>query len=336
VKSAQPRITSNSVAKAAGVSQSTVSLVMSGKAEGRVSDTVRDHVMAVARKLGYRPNATARMLRTGVLNILALAVPNVRQPFFGEIFLAAEMAARQADHAVVLIDTHNDPQWVDRVVDMVRGRMIAGCIVYAGDSADELKLAEIRDQVLFVEGRDPDTPVDIDLEGGIEAAVEHLTGLGHVRIGYLGADYPKATFQKRFDCFLKRIRARGLEFRPEWHSKATFEIEASTSGADALVRQPEITAVICDDDLLAAGVYRAARQRMRVIPRDLSVVGFNDIELARMLSPELTTLAIPAERIAQAAVRKLLEKLKDLTSVQAPYKAGLELKIRASTRSPAR
>lgn len=292
--------------------------------------------MAVADKLGYRPNATARMLRTGVLNILALAVPNVKQPFFGEIFVAAEKTARQADYAVVLIDTQNDPQWVERIIDMVRGRMIAGSIVYASDSEDEPRLAEIADQVLFIEGQDSGTLVDIDIESGIEAVVEHLAGLGHSGIGYLGADYPKVTFQRRFDYFQKKLRDIGLDFKNEWHSSATFEIEASTSGAEQLVRRPEVTAIVCDDDLLAAGVYRAARQAGRAIPDNLSVVGFNDIEFARVLSPELTTLAIPTERIAREAVNKLLEKLEDPARASSSYEAELTLKIRSSTARPAK
>ncbi|MEO4042414.1 LacI family DNA-binding transcriptional regulator [Hoeflea sp. CAU 1731] len=334
MKAGPSPITSNSVAKAAGVSQSTVSLVMSGKSAGRVSDSTRDHVMAVADRLGYRPNATARMLRTGVLNILALAVPNVKQPFFGEIFVAAEKAARQADHAVVLIDTQNDPKWVERIIDMVRGRMIAGSIVYASDSEDEPRLAEIADQVLVIEGQNSGSPVDINVESGIDAVVEHLAGLGHSGIGYLSAAYPKVTFKRRFDYFRKKLRDLGLEFRNGWHSRATFEIEASTSGAQKLVRQPAITAIVCDDDLLAAGVYRAARQAGRAIPDDLSVVGFNDIEFARVLSPELTTLAIPTERIAQEAVHKLLEKLEDPARVSSSYEAELTLKIRSSTARP--
>ena len=89
-------VTSVSVAAAAGVSQSTVSLVMSGKSEGRVSPEVRTLVEETARRLGYQPNASAQMLRTGVLKVVALAVPNVRQPFFGEVLVAAELAAREA------------------------------------------------------------------------------------------------------------------------------------------------------------------------------------------------------------------------------------------------
>src|SRR3954470_14285490 len=107
-------ITSFSVAKAAGVSQSTVSLVMSGKAEGRVSKATQTLVEKTARQLGYHPNASAQMLRTGVLKLLGLAVPDVQQPFFGQVLVAAELAARENNHGVLLIDISNDPAWVDR------------------------------------------------------------------------------------------------------------------------------------------------------------------------------------------------------------------------------
>ena len=120
---AQGAVTSIAVAEAARVSQSTVSLVLSGKAAGRVSTATKTLVEETARRLGYQPNVSAQALRTGAAKTLALAVPNVQQPFFGQIFVAAELKAREHDYAVILIDTTTDLLWAERLVGMIRSRL---------------------------------------------------------------------------------------------------------------------------------------------------------------------------------------------------------------------
>ncbi|MCB1470289.1 MAG: LacI family DNA-binding transcriptional regulator [Rhizobiaceae bacterium] len=326
-------VTSFEVADAAGVSQSTVSLVMSGKAEGRVSNATQLHVQETARRLGYAPNASAQILRTGVLKVIALAVPNVQQPFFGHVLLAAELAARERDYSVLLVDTSDDAGWVDRLVGMIRSRLVAGCIVYASDDTVERKLRPIRDKILLVESENPDqSGIDLDIPGAMRAVVDHLTGLDHTRIGYLAADYPKATFRRRYEAFRTEMSARRLPIASSWQTKATFELEAATRAATSLLERREITALFCDDDLLAAAAYRAARAIGIRIPEDLSVVGFNDIELARIIHPELTTVAIPADDVASASVELLLGQLDGgRNRKRKPTIISLPLHVRAST-----
>lgn len=337
IRDRSPSVTSFAVADAAGVSQSTVSLVMSGKAKGRVSEATRLHVQETARRLGYAPNASAQMLRTGVLKVIALAVPNVRQPFFGQVLLAAELAARERDYSVLLVDTSDDTLWVDRLVGMIRGRLVAGCIVYASDDDVERKLRALGDSILLVEAENPRrSGIDLNIPGAMNAVVEHLAGLGHTRIGYLAARYPKATFRRRYEAFETEMAARGLVIDPSWRAEATFDLDTATEVATALLRRREITALFCDDDLLAAAVYRAARTLGLSIPDDLSVVGFNDIELARVINPELTTVAIPADDIARASVERLLDQLDGkLKPLSRPTIFPLSLRVRASTGNAA-
>ena len=327
-------ITSFSVAKAAGVSQSTVSLVMSGKAEGRVSKATQTLVEKTARQLGYHPNASAQMLRTGVLKLLGLAVPDVQQPFFGQVLVAAELAARENNHGVLLIDISNDPAWVDRLLGMIDSRLIAGCIVYASDGAIERRPVAVRRKILLVELKDLEASgIDLDLAGAMEAIVDHLAGLGHTRIGYLAAAYERATFSRRFDGFLQNLARHGLCFDPAWRAVTTFDLDSAMRAAEALLAAQPITALFCDDDLLAAAAYRAAHKLGRAIPDELSVVGFNDIAFARMLTPELTTVAIPAETIGRASIELLLKQLKSARPRrQKPLVLGLTLTVRGSTR----
>jgi len=333
---ASKAVTSVVVAKAAKVSQSTVSLVLSGKAAGRVSAPTRKLVEETARKLGYQPNVSAQMLRTGVAKVLALAVPNVRQPYFGEIFVAAELLAREYEYAVILVDTTTDAAWAQRLVSMLRSRLVAGCIVYASDSASAAFLQPVRRQILLIEAEDQETSsVDLDLTGGMRAVARHFADLGHRRIGYFAAEYPKATYKRRSERLLAEAEALGLRHEPQWQASATFELEHATERARGLIEHAEFTALFCDDDLLAAGVYRAATQLGVAIPEQLSVVGFNDLELARMLKPELTSVSIPANVIARTAVDRLLKQIGSQKKTRAPpFIAELALRVRGSTAPP--
>jgi LacI family transcriptional regulator/LacI family repressor for deo operon, udp, cdd, tsx, nupC, and nupG len=306
---------------------------MSGKSAGRVSSGTLTLVQETAERLGYRPNVLAQVLRTGNAHLIALAVPNVTHPFFGAVLVAAELAAREHGYAMTLIDTTSDPFWADRILELLASRLLAGCIVYAGDDMPSSLLALRTDRVLFVEAEDAGrAALDIDIEQGVRAVVKHLTALGHQRIGYFAADYPKATYRRRFTTFSEELAAAGLPFQPHWRAEATFDVDTATSVGCALLERAEVTAVFCDDDLLAGALYRACRQLGLRIPEDLSVIGFDDIELARMLSPELTTLAIPADNIGRNAVELLLQQLEpDEQEVQRPLVTKLELKVRGSS-----
>ena len=211
---------------------------------------------------------------------MALAVPNVRQPYFGEVLVAAEFAARENDYSVLLVDTTNDLHWVDRLIGMIRGRLVAGCIVYASEEWVN-GFNDVRDQIVFIEAEDSrESCIDLDIATSVREVVEYLAGLGDRHIGYFAADYPKATFRRRFDAFRADLDRLRLPFEENWRMASRFELEPATSLATALLSRNVVTALFCDDDLLAAAAYRAARDLTLRIPEDLSVVGFNDIELA--------------------------------------------------------
>ncbi len=327
-------VTSRDVAREANVSQSTVSLVLNGKAEGRVSEATRELIQETAVRLGYQPNVSAQMLRTGVGKTLAFAVPDIQQPFFGQVVVAAEVAAREKGYSVLLVDTTADPQWSDRLVGMIRSRMISGCIIYTPDAEAEAKFADVSDRVVMVESETPGlSGVDLTIDAAMKSVVGHLAELEHRKIGHFAALYPKLTFRNRRSAFLAEIERIGLATDPSWHASSTFELEAATQVAKRLIAAG-VTAIACDDDLLAGAAYRAARQLGLSIPDDLSVVGFNDTELARLLHPELTTVNIPANSLGREAIRRLLGKLHDRTASAKPAMVKLRLILRQSTARP--
>ncbi|EAU3306112.1 LacI family transcriptional regulator [Salmonella enterica] len=331
----EQQVTSKQVAREANVSQSTVSLVLSGKAEGRVSLKTRQLVEETARRMGYRPNLSARSLRTGVSMTIALAVPDVKQPFFGEVLYAAEKLAASKGYSVILVDTSSEPLWAERIVQMIESMTIAGCIVYACDRASDKVLARTGNKIIYIEAEDSDLcHIDLNASSGIEQVLQHLTSLGHTKIGYFAAQYNKSLFRYRFKAFTDRVALHNLPTDERWYVGSTFELDNSTEKAMRLIRSG-VTAIFCDDDLLAGAVYRACRQAGLRIPEDMSIVGFNDIEMARMLYPELTTVAIPAAGIGTMALEMFFANVLGNTGRANPEILELELVVRDSTCSPA-
>ncbi|HEX6026243.1 MAG TPA: LacI family DNA-binding transcriptional regulator [Solirubrobacter sp.] len=319
---AVPRVTSVDVARRAGVSQSTVSLVLSGKARGRISARTEEAVRAAAAELGYRPNVAARALRTGVARTVALVVPDITNPFFGRVLRGAQRAAQAAGFTVVLVDIGNDRAWEQTSLQALLAGPVDGLLLFEVDLPPGTS-----EHAIQIEMCPRGLPVvRLDVESGVDAALDHLLGLGHERIGHLASSFDAPTFDLRRD----RMRERLGATPPTVYTPFTFD--AAARAARELLEH-DLTAVFCDDDILAGGMYLAARERGVEIPRDLSVVGFDDLDFARVLAPPLTTVAADAEALGAAAFEALK---RDLAGDPPPEEQVLpvELRIRESTAPP--
>ena len=329
-------VTSVDIARAAGVSQTTVSLVFSGKAAGRISEETQRIVRETAERLGYVPNASARVLRGGSPSVIALAVPNVRHEYFGQVLLSAEYAARAKSMAVMLIDTASDPEWVERLIAMERAQLLAGVIVYAESNEVTDRLEKAVNHLLRIESGLPEAvaAIELDIAPAMEEVVDHLWGLGHRRIGHARSELDRNTFALRAAHLRASLNARGVAFEDHWQYRSSFEYEYATPAAVRFLLGADVTAVFCDDDIIAANLYRACRQLELCVPDDLSIIGFNDIDLARYLEPELTSVAIPAQEVGRRAVENLIAAIQG----DPPNRAliPLQLNLRASTARPRR
>lgn len=327
--------TSFDVARQAGVSQSTVSLVLSGKAAGRVSRETQEAVLRVARELGYQPHMAARTLRLGRTHVTALLIPDVSNPFFATVLQGAEMAARARDYTVVQVSTGNDADWQERIVHALATRAFDGFLLCSVDVPVRANLDLLRGNAVIVDGSSPEFPsLLLDIEGGTRAALSHLLALGHRRIAHLGAHIDVETFRVRQRVYQSQLREAGLSVREDYQVTAGVDLEEACRAALGVLRgaQPP-SAFFCDDDLMAAGVYRAARQAGLRVPADLSIVGFADSLVARLLDPALTTVSIPALEIGRRAMELLLTCLETDVS---PFVETIPLDFvaRASTAAP--
>jgi DNA-binding LacI/PurR family transcriptional regulator len=328
--STRHRVTSVDVARHAGVSQSTVSLVFSGKGRGRVSAATEERVRRSARELGYRPNVAAQALRLGTSRAVALLVPDVTNPFFSRVLRGAQRAAQAAGYTVALVDTANDRRWEEQSFEALRAGPVDGYLLF---------------EVTAPEALGPDTPVVLmeteargrssvrfDAEGGAADAFRHLIELGHTRVGHLGAAFDAPTFHLREAARRKVLAEAGLDPDRLPHALTAIDIESARQVAGELLDEGP-TAVMCDDDIIAAGLYLAARERDLRIPRDLSVIGFDDMDFARVLEPPLTTVALDAEQLGASAF-ELIEAQMAGRHRRRRIVLPAELRVRESTAEP--
>src|SRR5688572_23826664 len=286
------RPTSIDVARCAGVSQSTVSLVFSGKGRGRVSEETQERVRRCARQLGYRPNVAAQALRLGSSRAVALLVPDVTNPFFSRVLRGAQRAAQAAGYTVALVDTANDRQWEEQSFEALRAGPVDGYLLFEVSAPEALGADQA---VVLMEAEAPGRPsVRFDAEGGAAAAFEHLLELGHRRIGHLAAAFDAPTFHLREAARVRVFSEAGLDPDEQPRALTPITIDDARDAAGALLDERP-TAVFCDDDIIAAGLYLATRERGLRVPRDVSVIGFDDMDFARVLDPALTTVALDAE-----------------------------------------
>jgi DNA-binding LacI/PurR family transcriptional regulator len=305
------------------VSQSTVSLVLSGKARGRISARTEEAVRAAAAELGYRPNVAARALRTGVARSVALVVPDITNPFFGRVLRGAQRAAQQASYTVVLVDIGNNRAWEEASVQALLAGPADGLLLFEADLPPGTSERAI--QIEMCPGRGLPV-VRLDVESGVDQAVDHLVALGHTRIGHLASGFDAPTFDLRRDRLAERLGA------PPPSVLAPFTFEGAREAARELLEH-DLTAVFCDDDILAGGLYLAARERGVRIPEDLSVIGFDDLDFARVLAPPLTTVAVDAEGLGALAFETLARVLAGDPPPDEQV-MPVALKVRESTAPP--
>ncbi|SMF23256.1 LacI family DNA-binding transcriptional regulator [Streptomyces sp. Amel2xC10] len=329
------RPTSRDVAQAAGVSQAAVSLVLGDKWRGRVSETTAQRVRDAARDLGYRPNLAARNLRLGRTRTVLLVVPALTTEFFAGVYTGAARVAAAHGFGVVL---YPSPEGVGPARDPFASAQAALDGVIASSMAADALTAIRGDQLpLVMLDSDPTgslgaATVNLDITDGIRQITDHLLGLGHRHFLHLAADIPSWTFHVRAHELARRLTAvPGTTLRT---APAAITIDDARHAAETALTTPgpRPTAIVCDDDKLAAGAYKALRRLGLRVPDDLSVTGLDDLALATALDPELTTVRLDAEQFGERGMHALLAVLdgREPDAGDIP----VELVVRGSTAPP--
>jgi LacI family transcriptional regulator len=303
------RVTAAEVARKAGVSQPTVSLVLSRNPKARVAPETRARVLRIASELGYRPNRLAQGLVNRRSFAIAVIVPGFDNPVYAGIVSGAEKVAAEAGYAVLLCDAGE----ADAVqhIEALRDRQIDGVII-AGIAAFTLPEAALDglNVVLVNQPSDRFATVGGDSLKAGSIAAEHLLGLGHRRIAFIGPASSTPAFRLRERGFVQALRASGVALSSELIHRAEASVAGGLSGMRALLSLADRpTAVFCANDLIALGAHKACASAGVTLPRDVSILGCDDIEMARLVTPELSTVALPQRELGARAVRLLLRQI---------------------------
>jgi LacI family transcriptional regulator len=272
-------------------------------------------VVAAADALGYHPSGIARALKLRATRTLGLLVTDIQNPYFPEVVRAVGDAALARDYAVLLCTGDDDPEREATYLELLIDRRVDGIVVATRGVSARYggTLAQAAIPVVFVNCTAPGTGLPAiltDNRAGGRLAGEHLLELGHRRLGYLGGpSNDEATIERR-DGVVDALRAAGIP------DAALTEVDADgrvTGGEAALHKllegSPEVTGVFCFNDLVAIGALRAARAAGRRVPEDLSIVGFDDVDLASFVDPPLTTVVQDKTRMGTWAVEMIAAAL---------------------------
>ncbi len=307
-------VTIRDVARRAGVGVATVSRVLNGT--GYVKAETRERVLAAAAELGYVPSQLARGLVRRLSGTVGLVVPDITNPFFPLITRGVEDAASEAEYTVFLCNSDNDPALEANDVQKLRERRVDGVIFVGTTERRELVDRLLADGIpVVVMDRQLDhTEVDtvlVDNLAGARAACRHLIELGHRRIAHAAGHQSTRTGQDRCQGYRVALEEAGLAYDPACVVWGDFTYESGYRAGQVLLgRSPRPTAVFAGNDLIALGVIRAAEEAGLAVPDDLSVVGFDDIQMAALVRPGLTTVRQPAREMGRMAMVMLLERIR--------------------------
>lgn len=331
------KYTMRDVARLAGVSTSTVSAVINESVS--VSAKRKERVLAAMSALDYQPDAIARSLKTGRSNAIGVIVPDITNTFYPEVIRAVELAAQAAGYSVLLCDSNEDRTAEERHLSALFSRRVDGVILAccANSRASELT-ARRHIPVIFIDRLPASAAVNSVCTDNVAAgqlATEHLIKLGHKRIGMLAGHLGLSPHHDRLEGFRKAMQEAHLPILDEYLIEGNVQVEDGVEAGHRLLGLPDPpTAILASNNNLLLGVLQAVKERQIAIPRDLSVLGFDDNLWNMHFSPGLTAVAQSTGEIGRKSFELLHQFIQNPPALEAAPVSMLipaELRIRNST-----
>lgn len=315
------------------MSLSMASRILSGQR------TIRDHhtdaVLQVSQRLSYEPDRIARSLRSRASGTIAMVVPGVTNPFFPSLIEAAARASAAGDRMLLLADSCGDADLEASLVRALLERRVDGLLIVPVGNASAPTVAHAARRTPTVQ---LDRPVDAqthavrtDNARGMHLAVEHLAAVGRQRLALVSGDTSTSTGRQRLRGYREAVERTGVSGGQQVRLGAFARAHGYTEAGLLLDTAQPPEAIVCGADVIALGVLQAAHERGLRIPDDLAVTGFDDIEVAAVAFPPLTTVRQPARAMTEAAI----ELLEQSTATRREVVLAPELVVRASTPTPA-
>ena len=326
------RTTMSDVAREAGVSLMTVSRVLNRK--GEVSPETRQRVLDVIARLDYRPSGVARSLVTQRTHTIGLVVPDNANPFFSEVARGVEHAAYAEGYNVFLCNTDEELPRERAVLHSLEEKRVDGLVLCSSRlEDDELGSVIARHPAVVLVNRRLEgvAAVLMDDELGGRMATEHLLRTGRRRVGFLSGPTASRSGRQRVTGYLAAFDAADLPHSSAWMRPCAPTVEGGRQVArELLAAHPGLTAVLCYNDLVAVGALQACAELNCAVPDQLAVAGFDDIPLAALVTPSLTTCRAPRYELGCEAMRLLLDRISASSPEHAAVVLQPQLVVRAS------
>ena len=327
--------TMKDVARLAGVSTSTVSHVINNNRF--VSDGVREKVEQAIRHLNYAPSALARSLKINQTHTIGMLLTTSSNPFYAEVVRGVEESCYQRGYSLILCNTAGDEERMNRSLETLMQKRVDGLLMMCTES--HLPSADILNRYPSIptvmmdwapfEGRG-DIIQDNALLGG-ELATQHLIDSGYTRIACIAGPQDKTPARMRLEGYRNAMTKSGLEILPGYVVNGDFEFQGGYNGmVELLALETPPEAVFTSNDAMAVGVYHALYQAGMQVPQQMAVMGYDDIELARYLTPPLSTIHQPKDALGELAIDTLLHRLSNPDASQQTLVLTPELVVRGS------
>ncbi|HDV5592614.1 TPA: substrate-binding domain-containing protein [Vibrio cholerae] len=325
------------IARLAGVSTSTVSHVINKSRF--VSDEIAERVNNAAQQLNYAPSALARSLKMNRTKTIGMLVTTSTNPFFGEVVKGVERSCYHQGYNLILCNTEGDNQRMKASINTLLQKRVDGLL---------LMCSTLEGERLDVFDRYPDIPIvvmdwgpilfasdkiqDNSLQGGYMAA-KHLIECGHKEIGCITGPLIRHQAQMRYEGYKRALAEAGIAINPDWIVESDFECEGGYQAFEKLYQRGKLpSALFVSNDMMAMGVIQAASQRGLRVPDDLSLIGYDDVHIAKFMTPALTTIHQPKYRLGKAAVDTLLYRLENPDTTAQVVQLEPTLVVRNSVR----
>lgn len=335
------RVTIIDIARAAGVSKSTVSLVLTGA--GKIRPETEQTVRAAMRELGYVYNRGAASLRNPQTRIVGMVINDLSNPFFAELAIGIERVLRICGYIPFMANTAESLVRQAEVVRSMREHGASGiilCPTMDTDAEEAASLAALGIPLVLAIRRIPGAKLSLvasDNRGGAEQASRRLLALGHQRIAFIGGVGRMGVRQDRLAGFADALHARGLAVDPSLVIEAPPTKDGGFEAMTALLaRADRPTAALCFNDVVAIGCMAALARGGLVPGRDLAVIGFDDTAEARLMSPALSTVSVGAGDLGERAGQMLLRQIEETAGGPETYVGEARLIVRDSCGQPLR
>lgn len=336
------RTTIKDIAKAAGVSPTTVSFILNNKPVS-ISKETRDKVMKAVKELHYRPNQLAVSLVTSTTNTIGLILPNSTNPFFAALSNQIEIKLRQHNITVIIGNTDGDPSITRNYLRLFADRRVDGIILAQLDFEDSEETAKCQDlinsidiPIVYVDrisNNLSNYSVIVDQEMVGYLATKHLLDMGHTQIGCASGSINLKVNSSRYKGYQKALTEYDIPLNPDLLFCDTLSIECGCQALSYLLGQ-NVTAIFSFNDMIAYGIYKECHSYNITIPSHLSVVGVDDISFSDIIQPPLTTVSQPVQQIAEYAVNGIISLIKDPENLLESTTLPPLLRVRASTAAP--